>query len=279
MQSETKFSSIHLNYFESQANFLETIPVLIRNAFAVNVVRAWTWCTELIWNNYELFLSQGEEVERWQLVKRFFLIDTISGKLSTSNARSDDDEKLNFYERFSQITYVKSIELRFTIKPDEDDTDEENRINIPLLVLEYATLNLSQIASNIKTTALSDQIYNIDFSFKIKFVKQPNLDFLFQIVLPIFSCISFFVALIQTFFYKIRQQKVEYDFAILLNFFINVLANISNAFFAFILVFIAYVFFIYKNQDEHVKVMLSLKREEGIIRSLLITALVFKVTK
>lgn len=40
MQSETKFSSIHLNYFESQANFLETIPVLIRNAFAVNVVRA-----------------------------------------------------------------------------------------------------------------------------------------------------------------------------------------------------------------------------------------------
>lgn len=34
----TRFSSIHLNYWDNQANFLETVPVLIRNAFAGNTV-------------------------------------------------------------------------------------------------------------------------------------------------------------------------------------------------------------------------------------------------
>jgi hypothetical protein len=37
---DTKFSSLHLNYYENQANFLQTVPILIRNAFAVNEVRS-----------------------------------------------------------------------------------------------------------------------------------------------------------------------------------------------------------------------------------------------
>lgn len=171
---------------------------------------------------------------------------------------------------------MKSIELQFTIKKDEDSADIENRINLPLLVIEYATLNLSQAASKLASSN-SDQLLNVDFSFKIKFVKQPDLDFLFQILLPILSCVSFFYALLQTFFFKIRQQKVEYDLAILLNFVINLLANISNAFFMFTLIFMAYIFFTYKNQEEHIEIMLPLKREEDIIRSLLIAALIFKV--
>jgi Meckelin (Transmembrane protein 67) len=39
LQPDTKFSSLHLNYFEGQANFLQTVPILIRNAFEVNEVR------------------------------------------------------------------------------------------------------------------------------------------------------------------------------------------------------------------------------------------------
>lgn len=35
---ETKFTSIFLNFYENQANFLETIPVLIRNANEANQV-------------------------------------------------------------------------------------------------------------------------------------------------------------------------------------------------------------------------------------------------
>jgi hypothetical protein len=125
----------------------------------------------------------------------------------------------------------------------------------------------------------SSDAFNVDFTFKIKFVKRPNLNFFFQIILPILILLAFFYALMQTFFYKVRQQKIEYDFAILLNFVINFLANISNAFFAFILVFSCYVFFIYKSQLESnvIKITLPLEREEEAVEVMLAIALVFKV--
>lgn len=39
LQPDAKFSSLHLNYFDGGANFLQTVPVLIRNAFEANRVR------------------------------------------------------------------------------------------------------------------------------------------------------------------------------------------------------------------------------------------------
>lgn len=40
LQPDTKFSSLYLNYFDKQTNFVETIPISIRNAFKVNEARA-----------------------------------------------------------------------------------------------------------------------------------------------------------------------------------------------------------------------------------------------
>lgn len=37
--ADTQFSSLYLNYFENSANFLQTVPILVRNAFEVNEVR------------------------------------------------------------------------------------------------------------------------------------------------------------------------------------------------------------------------------------------------
>lgn len=49
LQPDTKFSSLYLNYFEKQtANYLETIPILVRNAFEVNQVRTLCVCFTLI---------------------------------------------------------------------------------------------------------------------------------------------------------------------------------------------------------------------------------------
>lgn len=236
------------------------------------------------------FPMQYDDIEKWQLVKRFFLIDTVTGRInnkmtSTINGSSYDDDELKFYEQFSEISYVKSIEMRFqlssTINDDTDDdenSDEINKIGIPLLVIEYGTLNLTHIANLIKSSnADEDQFYTIDFTFKISFTKRPNLNFFFQIILPILILFAFFYSLMCTFFYKISQQKIEYDLAILLNFIINLFANVSNAFFIFILIFIGYVFFVYKTQSSVIKIMLPLEREEGMIEILLVFAIIFKV--
>ena len=142
------------------------------------------------------------------------------------------------------------------------------------MVMEYGTLNLTNFTS-IKSP--SADIFNVDFTFKIKFTKRPNLNFFFQIILPILILLAFFYALMQTFFYKVRQQKIEYDFAILLNFIVNFFANVSNVLFAFILALSCYVFFIYKTQSSVIKITLPLEREEEAIGIMLAIALVFKV--
>ncbi|KAG5680865.1 hypothetical protein PVAND_010346 [Polypedilum vanderplanki] len=264
LQSNTRFSTLYLNYYENQANFVQTVPILIRNAFKAN---------------------EEDDIERWQLVKRFFLIDTTSGMISGKNNNDDEyDDELKFYEQYTQINYVKSIELRFHLSDDDDDdenSEEFNKINIPLLIIEYGSMNLTQIAQILKSSNNVDeyQLYNVDFHLKIKFTKRPNLNFFFQIILPIFILIAFFYALMSTFFYKISQQKLEYDLSILLNFIINLMANISNAFFVFILIFIAYVYFVYKSQSTIVKIMLPIEREEGMIEILFAFAIIFKVVK
>lgn len=225
-------------------------------------------------------------MERWQLVKRFFLIDTVSGKIFNSGKNTNIDDEGNematakFYEQYSQINYVKTIEMRFHLSDDDENSGEFNKINIPLIIIEYGSMNLTQISNVVKSSSNGDEsdLYNVDFSFKIKFTKRPNLNFFFQIILPIFILIAFFYALMCTFFYKISQQKLEYDLSILLNFIINLMANVSNAFFIFILIFIAYVYFVYKTQSSDVKIMLPLEREEAVIEILLAFAIVFKVS-
>lgn len=232
---------------------------------------------------------QQEDIEKWQLVKRFYLIDNVSGRNGGKNRNSNnddeetDDDEMKFYEQYSQINYVKSIEMRFHLSDDDDDEnfEEFNKINIPLLLIEYGTLNLTQIANAMKSSISGDdsQFYNVEFSLKIKFTNLPKLNFFFQIMLPIFILIAFFYALMCTFFYKMSQQKLEYDLSILLNFIVNLMAFISNAFFIFILIFIAYVYFVYKTQSTVVKIMLPLEREQNMIEILLVFAIIFKVIK
>lgn len=219
-------------------------------------------------------------------MKRFYLIDTISGRQQILDGKNtvtndDDDDKAKFYEQYTQISYVKSIELRINIDENRDENSNAiNRINIPLLILDYEILNLTNVGNNIKSSPQDEtNQYNVNFSFKIRFIKRPNLIFFFQIILPSFIAISFFYALLQMFFYKVRQQKLEYDLIILLNFIINLLANISNALFGVILLYVSYVFVIYKTQSKELKILLPLESDEENIGILLGFALGFKVKR
>ena len=173
------------------------------------------------------------------------------------------------------MNYVKSIELHIYMNEDDEDSSKNNKIKIPLLILEYGMLNLTNVSNNIQL----QRPYNVNFSFKIRFLKRPNLNFFFQIILPILITVSFFYALLQTFFYKVRQQKVEYDLAILFNFIINLFANISNTLFLVTLMFTCYVFIIYKTQSQVIKIMLPLEKEEDKIGILLASAIALKVSK
>lgn len=82
----------------------------------------------------------------------------------------------------------------------DEDPKQINRIKIPLLILEYGTLNLTNVASNAKSSPPENHLYNINFSFKIKFIKRPNLNFFFQIILPSLLFFAVILSLLQGIF-------------------------------------------------------------------------------
>lgn len=173
------------------------------------------------------------------------------------------------------------MNLRFHLPDNDEDVEESNKIVIPLLELEYATLNLSEVAEKLKqngSTLNPEDYYNVEFSFKIKFDKKCQFSFHMEILFPILVILAFFHSLMQTFFYKIRQQKLEYDVGLLFNFFINLISNVATAFFLFVVIFVIYIFVAYKMQKKHVTVLLPLEKEENLIEILLYFALVFKVS-
>jgi len=211
----------------------------------------------------------SNDVERWQLVKRFYLIDTISGrrKAKESGAVGGDNEQL------TTISYAKSIELRIQINDDYENSNEVNKISTPLMVIEYETIDLTNLSdSKSKLKAL-----NVDFTFTIKFSKRPDVAFFFQIILPIFILLACANSLMQTIFYRIREQKSEFDCSILVNFSITLLSNLSNVLALFAFSLSCYVFLIYKTQTNVIELILPLKREQNIIGILLAIALTFKV--
>ncbi|CRK99488.1 CLUMA_CG012807, isoform A [Clunio marinus] len=266
---KTKFISIFLNFYKNQENILKNVPVLIRSPSTVN---------------------QNAETNEWQLIKRFFLIDTISGRQLKPDGKNSSTKVNNapsessFNKEFSQIIFAKNIELQFHIKENaEVETDRRNVIKMPTLIIEYGVLNITERSNRYKNSSsidnVDDYLYNVETSFKITFIKRPNLNVFFQIILPILLSMSLICALFQTYFWKIRQQKIEYDLRTLMNFLINLLATISNSLFIFVALITSYILFLYKTQHKRIFLMLPLKKEEEIVGLLLSIALIFKIIK
>lgn len=138
--------------------------------------------------------------------------------------------------------------------------------------MEYGSINSSYVQ-------LEEADFTFDFSFKIEFLKKPDLNTFFSIVLPLFVFIAVCNAILQTVFFKYRHQKSEYDLSVLSNLLLNILGNISNAFLLFVLIVTIYIFFAFKTQAKKMNFALLLGYEEKVIGNLLLTALIFKVRR
>lgn len=155
---------------------------------------------------------------------------------------------------------------------DDDQSDATNKINVPVLILEYGSVNASHVQQ-------ADADFTFNFSFKIEFLKKPDLNTFFSIILPLFVFIAVCNAILQTVFFKYRHQKTEYDLSVLSNLLLNILGNLSNAFLLFVLIVTIYIFFAFKTQAKKMDFALLLAYEEKVIGNLLLTALIFKVRR
>ncbi|XP_035893004.1 meckelin [Anopheles stephensi] len=212
---EAEFLSLYVNYYEQKVRLMRSVPVLIENGFSQNT---------------------DPEPDRWQLVKRFLLVDTVSGlnELHKPKLYGELDVKNQFFF----LRYVRKIRLEFRLHPDH--AKHPNRISIPLVRIEYALLNTSTGAHTQST---------IEFEFSVSFAKAYSYSSLLEILLPIFILLAFSMSVFQSYCYKLRQNKMYYDMEVFWNFVIYLGSYLGTAFLVVLTIIVLHALFTYKTQS------------------------------
>lgn len=234
---EMTFNSIFIQYHDGKTRLLKRIPVLIRN----------------------LFQNTATDSNKWQFLSRFYLVNTITGHRPglMDNPYSDR----NMMKKFENVRFLTRAELLFEVR-------DMNKIETPLLILEYDYVNLSSYTGN-------DVLY--DFEFRVTFEKGMNFDTLLEILLPILLIFGLMLSVAETISYKIREGKEFFDTDVLLRFIIQFSSKIANTLFIAAAGIALYIHIVYKTQNT-VKILLpdDIERE---IKYFLVVGLLLKSIK
>lgn len=144
---EMKFFTIYLNYIENNLQYLKAVPILVKKIFSNN--------------------NENKHQEKWQLIKRFYLMDNKNGKNMSyeKNVYSSDDNILNMY---NTIKYLKDIRLEFNILKD-------NKMSTPLLILEYNEIKSTDLKKKNETE------FYMQFKFSVIFKKSYSFGYLLEV--------------------------------------------------------------------------------------------------
>lgn len=236
--SQLIFSTLFVNYIEKKMPLIRSIPVLIRNSPNSNM---------------------NDNPEAWQLVRRFFTVDLVSGLRSSYIPKIYEEDRLQ--DKFDFIRYLTSVELRFRVKT------ESNKLSTPLLILKYGEYNTSQ----------QDIHPTIDFHFSVTFSKSFNFQSLLEILLPIFILLAFVLAIFEAIAYKTRQHKLIYDLDVFGKFVVFLLSKIGTALFAIVIIICLYIHLTFKSQKQ-IQLLLPLPVEH-LLKILTGIALILKSIK
>ncbi|XP_039432530.1 meckelin isoform X2 [Culex pipiens pallens] len=227
---EPRFLNLYADYYDQKARLLRAVPVLARKAFSHN---------------------DHPDPEKWQLVRRFLMVDALSGLNENYKGKLYDEESLG--EKYHFVRYAKRIELDIRLHLDHEKNP--NRIAVPLLKVEYQMVNTSQ----------SETFFDglVECEFHVTFSKKYSFDSLLEILLPIFILLAFTMTLFQTFCHKLRQNKLYYDMEIFANFVVYLCSNVATALLAVTVIVALHVFVTYKTQ-QNVKLLLPVEVESAL---------------
>ncbi|EAT42306.1 AAEL006128-PA, partial [Aedes aegypti] len=197
--SEPEFINLYVDYYDQKIRLLRSIPVLIRKALFSH--------------------NDDPDPEKWQLVRRFLMVDALSGMNDNFKPRLYDEGTPQ--EKYHFVRYIKRVELEFRLHTDHEKNP--NRVAVPLLKLEYGLVNISKELAN----SFFEEL--VDFEFRVTFNKHYSFESILEIILPIFMLLAFTMTLFQTFCHKLRQNKLYYDMEIFFNFVVYLCSNVATA--------------------------------------------------
>ncbi|XP_031629112.1 meckelin [Contarinia nasturtii] len=244
-ERKQSFLNLFLNYTENNLNLVKSVPILIRNAFTYNM--------------------SPYERDKWQFVKRFFMIDTFTGRNRTY--RSHPYAAENIFEKYTSIRYVKKVELLFQL--NEHHYYFGNKISVPQLIVEYASIDMREFryANNL----------DMDFEFRVTFTKEFGIGIFLHILFTIAMAAAFGMAIFQTMSFKRRKQQNDFDSFLLVKFIIHCCSAVGTVLFLSASFLSIYIYFIYKTQ--YVVKVLPPFGELKMIKFFFILSFILKIVK
>ncbi|XP_062554627.1 meckelin isoform X2 [Armigeres subalbatus] len=226
--SEPEFITLYADYYDQKIHLLKSIPVLIRKAIFTH--------------------NDNSDPEKWQLVRRFLMVDALSGMNDNFKPKLYDESTPQ--EKYHFVRYVKRVELECRLHTDH--VKNPNRLAVPLLKLEYGLVNISR---DLPVSFFEEAV---DFEFSVTFIKKYSFESVLEIILPIFFLLALTMTVFQTFCHKLRQNKLYYDMELFFNFLVYLCSNVATAFLTTTIIVALHVFVTYKTQI-NVKILLPVE--------------------
>ncbi|XP_033219517.1 meckelin [Belonocnema kinseyi] len=234
-----EFLEPYLVYNDESKQFLHPLPILVKQ---IN--------------------KNIENVSEWQLVKRFFLVDSVTGLQTIKNSLNG-----SFQPDFelSGLRYLKSLEIIINVQSKED----RGKILPPLLIIHYEEITQKQI--------LNDEEVLIDV--KVSFVvPEQDVKKVVQITVAILSTFAVMLSILKTWSYYKRNFAKKFDVSLLLCFLLNCMSFIGNVLLLVSMSTCICAFIFYKGQTV-LHIPLPNKADEMTIHICTIMAFCFKTVE
>uniref|UniRef100_A0A8D8X0C7 Meckelin n=1 Tax=Cacopsylla melanoneura TaxID=428564 RepID=A0A8D8X0C7_9HEMI len=168
------------------------------------------------------------DMSSWQLVRRFFLIDTLLGIPSTTSSTKPGSGEVNV------IRYVKSAVLRINV---QKSLEEEGKIFVPLLVLYYGEVDTVSGPETIET------------SFSVEYYMHTDMEHFIDVACILLSCLVIVWSGIQTWSRSRRNDSATIDLFTLAEMALILSGHLANVLYTVAAGVTLYMFLVYKCQD------------------------------
>ncbi|XP_045605694.1 meckelin [Procambarus clarkii] len=238
---DTEFYDVFLQYYDDDEHMIYAIPVLNRN-----------------YKEGGSHVNQQDQ-KRWQLTRRFFLFDNISGKESLSPNTMDKKRRARV------VRYPQSIEIIVQLREGEGD----GLIYPPLIKITYGEVGDEYYESNQSVVTHLKVLYTMNFS-KVR----EDL----SIAVGVMSTLAIIWSLIGAWSWSRRCGKVGLDLPTIFHFFIVVCGNLSNVFFL-VMYFSCFYWTIFFKRQDVVHLFLLTNNQEKLIKQYLTAACFLKLVQ
>ncbi|KYN15470.1 Meckelin [Trachymyrmex cornetzi] len=239
LNAQIELLSPYLAFREGNRSFIHALPVIVKSPD-----------------------QNIKEISHQQLVRKFFLVDNVSGFKALPMFIHSGFIKAS---ELSVLRYMKSLTILINVQNRKD----HGKIFAPILIVEYDELMYQDFLNNSDVT----------INYKVAFVLKDNdIDYDVQITVGVFTGIALIFSGVKAWNYYKHNHDGNLSIAVLLWFLIYSMGAVGNAITFVCICTCVYLFIFYKAQTVPY-VLLPNEDSEGKIRTYITVAFSFKIAE